>query len=178
MRYLPILLLVAACGGNHAQTATPADVPPLPPDSTTSVELLIQNKAKLGLSDDQIVKLQGMDHELKAENDAVDAQLTDVEEQQSVRFMRTGPVDDGTGDSKGDKKGHGGHGHGGPGTKPRGLQARSTAREDALHAEENKNDAKMLQRAWKLLDPQQQAEAKAILDRNGHEAPFAEQAPN
>ena len=178
MRYLPVVLLVAACGANHAQTAAPADVPPLPPDSTTSVELLIQNKAKLGLSDEQLVKLQGMEHELQAENDAVDAQLTDVEEQQSERLMRTGPQDDGTGGSGGGKKGHAGRSHGGAGPHARGTRPGKMTREDALHAQENQNDARMLQRAWQLLDPRQRAEAKPILDRNGHEAPFAEPAPN
>ncbi len=178
MRYLPVVLLVAACGANHADTSAPADVPPLPPDSTTSVELLIQNKAELALSDDQLVKLQGMEHELQVQNDAVDARLTDVEERQSVNFMRTGPQDDGTAGAKGGKKGHRARPHSGSGRNAKGMQPGIATSEDALHAQENKNDATMLQRAWKVLDPRQQAEARTILDKNGFDAPFAEAAPD
>ena len=75
------LLLAVACGPGATNTlaADPGDMPPLPPSSSTSVELLIEHRAELELSGRQIEALRQLEAELTRLNEPLDAQLAQME---------------------------------------------------------------------------------------------------
>jgi len=154
-------LAIAAC---HKDTDPPpmhpkeGELPPLPPSSGTPVGYLVDNAAQLKLNDDQLRKLKDIDNSLSARDSEIDTQLRIIEK----------PEEDP---------------QAGPGGAPvrhnnaPGAQVHTTADATKLHAARKENDFEALQKAFALLDPEQQATARRLLEERGVNAPGSQPKP-
>ena len=162
MRRFAIVLILTLIGcHSDAQPTHPApgELPPLPPASGTPVGYLIDSSGDLKLRDDQLTKLKQIDASLAAQNADVDVQLRQIEkpeedEQMSPQEMKAG-------------KKAARHNH------APGVAMKTNGDAAKLHAIEKENDKVALKQAWAILDPDQQATAKKILDDRGVEVPGA-----
>lgn len=155
---IALSLFAAACTHEAKPIMAPGETPPLPPASGTPVGYLLDNAAQLKLTDDQIEKLQKLDNSLSAQNDAIDTQLREIEK----------PEEDP--DEEKPKKGEA------PKPKnnaPGAFAVHSTEGSDKLHAAKDANNKDALGRAFAILDPEQQAAARKLLDARGVAAPGA-----
>lgn len=161
MRFVLVCLLALAGAGCHndPQPHHPAEgeVPPLPPASGTPVGYLIDASSDLKLNDEQLAKLKEIDQSLAASNADIDVQLRQIEKPEEEEQITPQEVKAGKKPQR--------HNHA-PG---QGIQTNADA--GKLHAIEKQNNNDALKKAWALLDAEQQAKAKAILDDHGVEVP-------
>lgn len=160
MRFVFVLLLALVAGCPHDQQPThpqPGDLPPLPPASGTPVGYLIDSSGELKLRDDQLTKLKDIDTSLAAKNADIDVQLRQIEKPEQEEDLSPQQQ------KAGEKKQRHNHAPG----------AAVVTNSDAakLHQIHNQNDKEALKQAWALLDPDQQASAKKILEDRGVETP-------
>jgi hypothetical protein len=131
------------------------ELPPLPPASGTPVGYLIDNAGQLKLRDDQIEQLKKIDTSLSARNESIDTQLREIEKPQY--------------EEEPTKKGE-------PPPKPRdwapgATPVHTTTDSGKLHEAKAANSRDALQKAFAVLDPDQQAVARKLLDDRGITAP-------
>lgn len=165
MRFvLYVLLAVAACHGEPAPHH-PADgeVPPLPPASGTPVGYLLDASTELKLRPEQLEKLQRIDTALVAENSDLDVQLRQIEQPEPEEHIS--PQEAKAGRKAGRRN------------MAPGSSVAGNADSARLHQLRNTNDKEALKQAWKLLDPDQQAVAKKLLEDRGLEVPGSTKGP-
>ena len=156
---LAFALFASACHSDPAVNhPKPGDLPPLPPASGTPLGYLIDSAGDLKLRDDQLKQLKDIDASLAARDADIDTQLRQIERPEQEEPDPT-PQEQKAGKKRGRH-------NNAPG-------AAMTTNSDAqkLHALRNDNDRAALKQAWAILDPDQQAAAKKILDDRGIEAP-------
>jgi hypothetical protein len=179
------LAVVLACSHEAKPTAQPDDHPPLPPASGTPIGYLIDDAGELALRDDQLTQLKAIDGDLSD-------RLAVLDSQQRGDRPRGGDSATQTGRHRGGRRGGtGGGGMGGAGTSGGmagrgsrgggGRRAGSGAGSgSASSSADGKTDAvnratsekatdvrQALQRAFALLDPNQQDIARRVLSDHG-----------
>jgi hypothetical protein len=159
MRFAFLLALaLAACGGgNQPPPANPTDVPPLPPASGTPIGYLIDSSSDLKLDDNQLTQLKDLDSALAAQDADIDVQLRQIEkpeeeEQQTPQEIKAH-----------EKRPHY--------NMAPGQNVKTNADAGKLHAMRDQNDRVALNKAWAVLDKDQQLTAKKILEDRGVEVP-------
>jgi hypothetical protein len=172
LRVLAALLsaaLAAAIACHHdPEPAKPAETPPLPSSTGTPVGFLLDDKAQLHLTDDQVGQLQNIDRQLQDQLKGIDTRMTAASkaaqagsgdpQPQSMGRHRGGGMGGGMG---GGGRGRGGGGGGGSGThRGSGAPAGSVNQLGDQRAA-MVHDA--LTRSLAVLDPAQQTNAKQIL---------------
>ena len=165
MRFAFVMLLAfAACGGGNQQPppANPADVPPLPPASGTPIGYLIDSASDLKLRDDQLAQLKDLDASLAAQDADIDVQIRQIERPEDEETQTPQEV-----------KAH---------VKPQrynnapGQSVKTTPDSQRLHAMRDQYDRAALGKAWTVLDKDQQASAKKILNDRGVQVPGEQKA--
>jgi len=148
-----LLVFVLACGGSSSPPAqTPADRPPLPPASGTPIGYLIDDASELHLRDDQLTQLRALDTQLAADLDAIDTRMRAAQPQQPAQQAQP-------------QMGGGRH-RGRRGRGPQQQRPASTGDPGAADklTEQRRADVKdALARAFTILDENQQAPAKKLL---------------
>jgi hypothetical protein len=152
--FLAAVLAVAGC--HHDPTPMhpkEGELPPLPPASGTAVGYLVDNATQLKLRDDQLTQLKQLDTSLAARNDSIDTQLRAMVKPDEEQPQKGQPP-------------------------PRhnnapGAQVRTTGDAGKLHEAKAANDKDALAKAFALLDADQQAAARRLLDERGIVAPGA-----
>jgi hypothetical protein len=136
------------------QPMTPkeGELPPLPPASGTAVGYLVDNAGQLSLRDDQLTRLKQIDASLAARNDSLDTQLRAME-----RPNEAAPAEKGA-------------------PPPRhnnapGAQITTTGDASKLHQAKAGNNFEALEKALAVLDPDQQAIARRLLEERGIAVP-------
>jgi hypothetical protein len=134
-----------------------ADLPPLPPASGTPVGYLIDNAGTLHLRDDQLGQLKDIDKSLAAKDDEIDTQLRLIERPQEDPEVPKGAP------------------------PPRhnnapGAQIKTTPDAAKLHSARSENDFEAIQKAFALLDPEQKATARKLLEERGVLLPRGDKA--
>ncbi len=148
------LLIFTAC---HKDTDPPplhpkeGELPPLPPSSGTPVGYLLDNAGQLKLRDDQVSKLKEIDTSLAARDDEIDTQLRMIEKPDEEPAQKGQPPP---------------HHNNAP-----GAQIKTTPDAGKLHDARKANDREALEKAFALLDPEQQATARKLLEDRGVETP-------
>ena len=148
------LLLWTAC---HKDTDPPpmhpkeGELPPLPPSSGTPVGYLLDNSSQLKLREDQVQKLKELDSSLAAKDDEIETQIRMIEKPDEEPVQKGQPP-------------------------PRhnnapGAQVKTTPEAAKLRAARDGNDHEALQKAFALLDPDQQTNARKLLEDRGIQAP-------
>src|SRR5262245_808948 len=127
------------------------ELPPLPPASGTAIGYLVDNATQLKLRDDQLTQLKAIDTSLAARNDSLDTQIRAIEKHDEEAAQKGQPP-------------------------PRhnnapGAQVKSTPGAVKLHEAKAANDKEALAKAFALLDADQQAMARRLLDERGIAAP-------
>jgi len=151
------LLVLAGC--RHDTDPPPmqpkeGELPPLPPSSGTPVGYLLDNAAQLKLRDDQFTQLQAIDKSLSVRDDEIDTQLRLIEKPDEEQVEKGQPP-----------ARH---------NNAPGAQVRTTPDAGKLHAARKSNDFEALQKAFALLDADQQKTARAVLEERGVTAPGSE----
>ncbi len=176
-----LLLLVFAigCGPSAPPSATPrgpgqpATLPPLPPSNSTSVALLVRHARDIGLSPGQVSQLEQLEVELTDQNEPLAAKLATLENPGSARraYYREQ-------DARAKKRREAGLPPGQ--TKPRGDPAAEQRKARAeflvrraraaaiVRAKIERNKRTMLNRAMRLLSPEQRSRAAGLLVEHGH----------
>ena len=159
VRFFLLLALCAACGGNpKPMTPKEGELPPLPPASGTAVGYLVDNATQLKLRDDQLDKLKAIDTSLAAKNDSLDTQLRTIERPDEAEPEKNKPP-------------------------PRhnnapGAQITTTPDAQKLHNARAANDQDALVKAFAVLDEDQKAMARRLLDERGVKLPGSDKAGN
>ena len=155
---LAVLLgTTAACGGPKNEVIEPGGPPPLPPASGSVIGYLIDAKAQLSLSDDQLAKLTKIDDSLAARNGQIDAQLRMIEKPMPAEELT--PTQQKAGE------------------KPQrynnapGASTMGTTDSQKLHKMRAENDADAIKNALAILDATQQTTAKRIFQDRGVNVP-------
>ena len=150
---LLLAVLVSACGSSDPKPMKPkeGELPPLPPASGTAVGYLVDNASQLKLRDDQFEKLKAIDTSLAAKNDSIDTQLRTIERPDEAQPEKDKPP-------------------------PRhnnapGAQITTTPDAQKLHKARADNDRDALQKAFAVLDDDQKAVARRLLDERGISSP-------
>jgi len=154
LRFVLLLSLFAsACGSSDPKPMSPkeGELPPLPPASGTAVGYLVDNASQLKLRDDQFEKLKAIDTSLAAKNDSIDTQLRTIERPDEAPPEKDKPP-------------------------PRhnnapGAQITTTPDAQKLHKARADNDQDALRKAFAVLDDDQQAIARRLLDERGISSP-------
>ena len=154
--FLNVLLVAGLLGGCPHRDPTPmkpkdGELPPLPPASGTAVGYLVDSATQLKLRDEQLTKLKEIDASLSARNDSIDTQLRVIEKPDDEQSEKGKPP-------------------------PRhnnapGAQVKTTRDAAKLHEAKKANDKEALDKAFALLDPDQQELARKLLDERGVAAP-------
>lgn len=131
--------------------------PPLPPASGTAIGYLLDNGGDLKLRDEQRVKLKEIDDSLQARNDVIDTQLRQIERP----------------DEEPAEKGQPPPRH----NNAPGAQVRTTPDAAKLHQARRDNDRDALERAFAVLDAEQQKTAKRLLEDRGITPPGGDAKP-
>lgn len=157
-----MIFAIALCGSgchNEPQPMTPkeGELPPLPPASGTAVGYLVDNARPLELTAEQLAELKKIDTSLAARNDSLDTQLRAIERPDEEQVEKGKPP-----------ARH---------NNAPGAQITTTPAAAKLHQAKAANDRDALKRAFALLDPDQQAKAKDLLDERGIVAPGVEAKP-
>jgi hypothetical protein len=162
MRLAALVLALAFAGCHHdpqPMHPAPGDLPPLPPASGTPIGYLIDDKADLGLRDDQLTQLKQIDTSLAARDAEIDTQLRQIER----------PEEDEQLDPKDIKNGKKPHRH----AYAPGADMTTNGDAQKLHQMRSQNDREAVKKAMALLDPPQQDKAKKILADHDVEVPGA-----
>jgi hypothetical protein len=148
-----VLAAGPACGGHRDEVIDPGGPPPLPPASGSVIGYLLDAQHDLALRDDQISKLEKLDNSLAARNGQIDAQLRMIEkpvpaEEMSPQQMKAGEA------------------------APRynnapGASTVGTDDSRKLHQMRDDNDRDAIKQAMAVLDADQQAKARRILQDRG-----------
>jgi hypothetical protein len=155
--FVVLVPLLGACKKDPPiMTPKEGELPPLPPASGTAVGYLVDSASQLALREEQLTKLKEIDASLSARNDVIDTQLRTIEKPDEEQAEKGKPP-------------------------PRhnnapGAQVRTTGDAAKLHAAKKANDKDALDRAFALLDPDQQEKARKLLDERGISAPGASKA--
>jgi hypothetical protein len=170
-----LALAVMLAGCHHDQPppiVAPDEVPPLPPASGTPIGYLVDGATQLKLADDQLSKLRDIDTGLAAELDVIDTQLRSTDH--PVGANDPPPQQRRGGGRRGGMGGMGGSPSGSSHRGKRGAGAGSGSASPGHAAdigrltEERVGDVKAaLQRAFALLDPDQQVAARQLLASHG-----------
>jgi hypothetical protein len=153
-----LFLAVLAISACHKDVDPPpmhpkeGELPPLPPSSGTPVGYLVDNAGQLKLTDDQLRQLKDIDTSLSARDSEIDTQLRIIEK----------PAEDPPSEKGSPPVRH---------NNAPGAQVRTTPDAAKLHAAKRENDFEALQKAFKLLDAEQQATARRLLEERGVTAP-------
>ena len=159
MRFALVLALaLCACHPDASTHPKAGELPPLPPASGTPVGYLVDSAGDLKLRDDQLKQLKDIDASLAARDADIDTQLRQIERPEEDEPDPTPQ------EVKAGKK-RARHNNA-PGAAV--TQNNDSAK---LHAIRNANDRDALKQAWAILDPEQQATAKKILEDRGVEVP-------
>lgn len=149
-RLVLALALVIGCTRGDPKPMTPkeGELPPLPPASGTAIGYLVDGAAELKLRDDQVKRLKEIDTSLAARNDSIDTQLRsiekpDVENADPSKSFNNAP----------------------------GKQVTKTPGSQKLHEAKAANDREALEKAFAVLDPDQQTAARKLLDERGISTP-------
>lgn len=152
---LAIALSFVGCHRDPKPT-TPqeGELPPLPPASGTPVGYLIDNSGQLKLRDEQVEQLKKIDTSLSARNEAIDTQLREIERPHAEEPPKKGE----------------------PPPKPRdwapgAMPVHTTTDSGKLHEAKAANSRDALQKAFAILDPDQQTAARKLLDERGITSP-------
>jgi len=151
---------IALVGCHHdpkPMTPKEGELPPLPPASGTAIGYLVDNATALKLRPDQLDKLKEIDTSLAARNDSIETQLRSMVKPDEAPAEKGKPP-------------------------PRhnnapGAQVKVTGEAGKLQEARAANDRDALQRAFAVLDPDQQDAARKLLDERGITAPGAEKKP-
>ncbi|MEO8702999.1 MAG: hypothetical protein ABI867_23335 [Kofleriaceae bacterium] len=152
-----IVVAALAAGGCHKDppimSPKEGELPPLPPASGTAVGYLVDSASQLKLREEQLTKLKEIDSSLSARNDVIDTQLRVIEKPDEESAEKNKPP-------------------------PRhnnapGAQVKTTPDAAKLHAAKKANDKEALDRAFAVLDPDQQTAARKLLDERGISSPGA-----
>jgi hypothetical protein len=151
------LVLVGCHREPQPMTPKEGELPPLPPASGTTIGYLVDNATALELRPDQLDKLKEIDTSLAARNDVIDTQLRGMVKPDEAPAQKGQPP-------------------------PRhnnapGAQVKVTGEAGKLQEARAANDRDALQRAFALLDPDQQEAARKLLDERGIVAPGADRKP-
>lgn len=153
-RFVFLVLLVIAGCKHDPQPMTPkeGELPPLPPASGTAIGYLVDNAVQLKLRDDQLTKLKQIDTSLAARNDSLDTQLRSIETPEEAGEVEKGAP------------------------PPRhnnapGAQVKTTPGAAKLHEAKEANQREALEKAFAVLDPEQQESARRLLDERGISSP-------
>lgn len=155
---LAIGLASAACaGGSTNEVIEPGGPPPLPPASGSVIGYLIDAKAQLSLTDEQLAKLTKIDDSLAARNGQIDAQLRMIEKPMPAEQLS--PQQEKAGEKA-----------------PRynnapGASTMGTTDSQKLHKMRDENDADAIKQSLALLDATQQTTAKRIFQDRGVNVP-------
>jgi hypothetical protein len=157
---LTLALAVAApsgCNRDKQEVIEPGGPPPLPPASGTAVGYLVDAAGELGLRGDQLAKLKQIDDSLAARNGEIDVQLRLIEKPAPAEELT--PQQQKAGEKE-----------------PRynnapGASTMGTTDSQKLHRLRDENDRDALKKALALLDPDQLAKAKRILQDRGVDVP-------
>ena len=145
------LVLLAGC---HHDTDPPpmqpkeGELPPLPPSSGTPVGYLVDNTSTLALRDDQLTKLKDIDKSLSIRDEEIDTQLRIIE-----KPSEDPPI----------QKGQPFHLH----NNAPGAQVKTNDDAARLHRMRSDSDSEALTKAFAVLDPDQQAKARKLLEDRG-----------
>ena len=126
---------------------------PLPPASGTPIGYLIDNSGQLALSDKQLEQLKTIDISLSARNDGIDTQLREIEKPEPVEEDPKNP------------RPHA------PNMAPGAQPLRTTKDAGKLHEARAANNKDALEKAFAILDAQQQDTARKLLDARGISSP-------
>lgn len=157
---LALLFLIACRHDSDPPPMHPqeGELPPLPPSSGTPVGYLVDSATQLHLRADQLARLKEIDESLSARDAEIDTQLRLIEK----------PAEDPQPE---------------PGAPPPrhnnapGAQGKTTPDAAKLHSARADNDREALHKAFALLDPDQQASARRLLEDRGVAAPAAGAKP-
>lgn len=160
MRFFVVALFAAfACGHDAPPPESPADHPPLPSASGTPIGFLIDASGELKLRDDQLKELKELDASLAARDAEVDTQLRMVERPEQAEKLSPQEVKAGVRPQ---------HYNNAPGASV--IPNRDADKLRAIRAD---NDRLAVDRAWTILDKEQQPIAQRILQDRGVQAPGA-----
>lgn len=167
LRVLILAIGVAVAGCHHdapPPIVSPDEVPPLPPASGTPIGYLVDGATQLRLSDDQLAKLRDIDTGLAAELDVIDTQLRSTDhpvgasdpppQQRRGRRGMGGMGGPSGGGRRSNRPAAAGSGSASPRRGPDISRLTEERVGDVKHA---------LERAFALLDPDQQATAQKLL---------------
>lgn len=154
---LALLLSLVLIGCHHdadppPMHPAPENMPPLPPSSGTPVGFLLDAATDLHLRDDQVAKLKEIDASLAAQQADIDTQLRAIEQPDKDQ-------------EKEDEEEHRRHNNA-PG---QGIKTNADA--GRLHEVRDRNDQEALSKAFVLLAPDQQVNARKILEDHGVHPP-------
>lgn len=156
-----LMLGAAACGGNKDEVIEPGGPPPLPPASGSVIGYLLDAKATLVLREDQVAKLERIDSGLAARNGQLDAQLRMIEKPAPAEELS--PQQQKAGEQPARYN------------NAPGVSTMGTTDSQKIHKLREDNDREAIKEALAILDPQQQATAKRILQDRGVSIPGAQQ---
>jgi hypothetical protein len=165
MRLVVLILALVAC--HHEPTPMhpqPGELPPLPPASGTPIGYLLDARADLALTPDQIDKLTKIDNSLAARDASIDTQLRQIE--------RPEEEEDPTPQQQ--KAGMKRQRHA---YSPKDQQLSTNKDAEKLHQLRKQNDRDAVKEALALLDAQQAEKAKAILADHDVEIPGGPKKP-
>ncbi|MBL9015214.1 MAG: hypothetical protein JNL83_13610 [Myxococcales bacterium] len=156
-----VLAVALSLVGCHREprpmTPKEGELPPLPPASGTPVGYLLDSAATLKLREDQVEELKKLDASLAARNDAIDTQLREIEKPAE----EPPPEKPKPGDPPPKPK------NWAPGMSP----VHTTNDANKLREAKAANNKDALQKAFALLDAEQQVTARRLLDERGITAP-------
>jgi hypothetical protein len=165
MRLAALFLALAACHSEpqpmHPQ---PGDLPPLPPASGTPIGYLLDARADLALTPDQVDKLTRIDNSLAARDASIDTQLRQIEK----------PEEEEDPTPQQQKQGMKRQRHA---YSPKDQQMSTNKDAEKLHALRKQNDRDAVKEALALLDQTQVEKARTILADHDVEVPGGPKKP-
>jgi hypothetical protein len=155
-----LLLVAPACHHDEPPPLAPkeGELPPLPSSSGTLVGYLVDNAGQLQLRDDQLTKLREMDASLAARDGEIETQIRLIEK----------PAEDPDVPKGAPPPRH---------NNAPGAQVRTNGDAAKLHEQRKAVDDEALQKAFALLDPDQQTTARKLLEDRGVAAPGSKIKP-
>jgi hypothetical protein len=166
MRIAALFLALAACHSEpQPMHPKPGDLPPLPPASGTPIGYLLDAKADLALTPDQVDKLTKIDTSLAARDADIDTQLRQIEKPEEEEELTPQQQKQGMKRQR--------HAY-----SPKDQQLSGNKDADKLHALRKQNDRDAVKQALALLDDTQTPKAKQILTDHDVEIPGGPKKPD